>query len=168
MIPTSQAPRVTAALAVFLLCAPLYLATTAQSVGFLDRGELAAVATTLGIAHPSGYPTLTLLAHAVTRLAPRHPLRALDGFAALLVALGAGGLALVFERLLAAGIPGRPPAAPAPHDRARPRARRGAEKAPRAPLSPVARAWCAALAAALVATGAIYWQQANGFEVYPF
>jgi hypothetical protein len=39
----------------------LYVKTMAQTVGFIDSGELATVACTLGIAHPTGYPLFTLL-----------------------------------------------------------------------------------------------------------
>ena len=59
-----------ASLLAFLLTAVLYLATMSRTYGFIDRGELAAVATTLGIAHATGYPTLTLLGHVAVRLFP--------------------------------------------------------------------------------------------------
>jgi hypothetical protein len=39
----------------------VYLTTMCRSVGFTDSGELAVVACTLGIAHPTGYPLFTLL-----------------------------------------------------------------------------------------------------------
>lgn len=39
----------------------VYLRTLAPTVDFIDSGELAAVATTLGIAHPTGYPLFTLV-----------------------------------------------------------------------------------------------------------
>lgn len=52
------------ALASFLL----YLITLAPSVTFIDSGELAAVAYTLGIAHPTGYPLFTLLGWVFARL----------------------------------------------------------------------------------------------------
>ncbi|MDI6802304.1 MAG: DUF2723 domain-containing protein [Bacteroidota bacterium] len=38
----------------------VYVNTLAPSVNFIDSGELAAVAATLGIAHPTGYPLFTL------------------------------------------------------------------------------------------------------------
>ena len=132
-------PRALAALAAFALAAPVYLATMNRTVGFVDRGELAAVATTLGIAHPTGYPTLTLLGHVVTRLAPGPPVLGLNALAALLAALGVGALAWLYDAILARVAPG---------------------------LSLPARAVLAALAAALVGSGAIWWQQANGFEVH--
>jgi hypothetical protein len=37
--------------------------TASETVGLVDSGELSAVAWTLGIAHPTGYPLWTLLAH---------------------------------------------------------------------------------------------------------
>jgi hypothetical protein len=110
-----------------------------RTIGFVDRGELAAVATTLGIAHPTGYPTLTLLGHFVTRLAPVPPVLALNALAALLTALGVAALAWLYDALLARMAPA---------------------------LLPPVRASCAALAAALIGFGSILWQQANGFEVY--
>ena len=46
----------------------VYLRTLAPTVGFIDSGELAAVACTLGIAHPTGYPLFTLLGWMFSRL----------------------------------------------------------------------------------------------------
>jgi tetratricopeptide (TPR) repeat protein len=40
----------------------IYLSTLAPSLDFIDAGELAAVAHTFGIAHPTGYPLFTMLA----------------------------------------------------------------------------------------------------------
>jgi hypothetical protein len=46
----------------------VYLATGAPSLNFIDSGELSTVATTLGIAHPTGYPLFTLLGWLFARL----------------------------------------------------------------------------------------------------
>jgi hypothetical protein len=46
----------------------IYLITLAPSVYFIDSGELAAVASTLGIAHPTGYPLFTIIGHIFTLL----------------------------------------------------------------------------------------------------
>jgi hypothetical protein len=46
----------------------LYLRTLAPTVATGDSGELATVAATLGLAHPPGYPTFTMLGHAFTWL----------------------------------------------------------------------------------------------------
>ncbi|MEX1274686.1 MAG: DUF2723 domain-containing protein, partial [Bacteroidota bacterium] len=44
-----------------LVCFMVYLTTMAPGLSFIDSGELAAVASTLGIAHPTGYPLFALL-----------------------------------------------------------------------------------------------------------
>lgn len=46
----------------------VYLSTLAPTVDFIDSGELAAVATTLGIAHPTGYPLFTLIGYVFAHL----------------------------------------------------------------------------------------------------
>lgn len=126
-----------AALLVTAVCAAFYVPTMNRTVGFIDRGELAAVAVTLGIAHPTGYPTFTLLGHLWTKLLPLPPVLALNLLAALWAACGAGALTLLYD-----GILGRLAAPPAP------------------------RAGLAACGALLTALGTIWWSQANGFEVY--
>ena len=45
-----------------------YVATTAPSVPGGDSGEMMQIAAELGVAHPPGYPTWTMLAHAFTWL----------------------------------------------------------------------------------------------------
>jgi hypothetical protein len=55
-------------LIVFIVSAVLYIKTLAPTVWFIDSGELAAVCTTLGIAHPTGYPLFTLIGHLFTIL----------------------------------------------------------------------------------------------------
>ena len=53
---------------VFIVSLVLYIKTLAPTVWFIDSGELAAVCTTLGIAHPTGYPLFTLIGHLFTIL----------------------------------------------------------------------------------------------------
>ncbi|MFN0158490.1 MAG: protein O-mannosyl-transferase family [Bacteroidota bacterium] len=53
---------------VSLFALGVYLKTLAPSVNFIDSGELAAVASTLGIAHPTGYPLFTLLGWVFSKL----------------------------------------------------------------------------------------------------
>ncbi|MEK7263840.1 MAG: DUF2723 domain-containing protein [Bacteroidota bacterium] len=55
-------------LLLFLLSFGIYAITATRTVSFIDAGELATVASTLGIAHPTGYPFFTLLSHFVTKL----------------------------------------------------------------------------------------------------
>jgi len=144
---------------VFGITALLYVVTMNRTIGFIDRGELAAVATTLGIAHPTGYPTLTLLGFLFTRLVPIRPVLALDLLAALLVAGGAAILTLLFdqtlsrltERSLGRGRAPIPAREPIPLVQ---------------PLRPTPRAVIAAIGALFTALTATWWQQANGFEAY--
>lgn len=84
---------------VFILTFILYLLTSGPTFGFIDEGELAAVAATGGVAHPTGYPTLTMLGGLVTLL-PFRDISELIVLAALLTALGAGVAVVAFERLL--------------------------------------------------------------------
>jgi hypothetical protein len=46
----------------------IYITTLAPTVWFIDSGELSAVASTLGIAHPTGYPLFTIIGHLFTLL----------------------------------------------------------------------------------------------------
>jgi hypothetical protein len=136
MIPRS--PRTRAALVAFLLALPLYLATMNRTVGFNDRGELAAAAHGFGIPHATGYPTLMLLGGALARLLPLPPILTLNALAALLAAASALALVALVDRVLAAVTA----------------------------IAAAARATLALAAALFAATTATWWQQATGFEVY--
>ncbi len=166
--------RILAVAAVFAASAAVGIATMSRSVGLMDYGELAAVATTLGIAHPTGYPTFTLLGHFVTRLIPLRPLLALNLLAVLLVAAGAALLVPLYEAVLERI--GPQPARTRPGGDAR-KARNAPAAGPdRRPSAPSPRATAtvagperlaiAAVAALATALTATWWQQATGFEVY--
>lgn len=67
-----------------------YLFTMAPGVIHLDSGELAAVASSLGIAHPTGYPLFTMSGFVVTKLFFfLSPVAALNLFSAILTAISA-------------------------------------------------------------------------------
>lgn len=90
------------AVSLSVLSFAVYSFTVCPVVSFIDAGELAAVATTLGIAHPTGYPLFTLLA----RLAAMFPVGTeevyrLNLFSALLTACAVGWIfktAMLFSR----------------------------------------------------------------------
>src|SRR3990172_6547598 len=69
----------------------VYLTTLCPTVSFTDAGELATVATTLGIAHPTGYPLFTLLGRlAVMIPSAGEEIVRLNLLAAVLTAASAG------------------------------------------------------------------------------
>ena len=53
---------------VFIVSIFIYIKTLAPTVWFIDSGELAAVASTLGIAHPTGYPLFTIIGYVFSKL----------------------------------------------------------------------------------------------------
>jgi hypothetical protein len=60
--------RTAASLLALLVPLVVYVLTLARDITFVDSGELTAVAATLGIAHPPGYPLFTLLGHLMSLL----------------------------------------------------------------------------------------------------
>lgn len=133
-------PVSTASLLAFLLTGAFYLATMSLTYGFIDRGELAAVASTLGVAHPTGYPTLTLLGYLAVRLLPSvRPVLVLNVLSALWSALGVALLTLVIHRVLRA--------------------------APRGLGAGVLAALSGA-SALFIGFSTVWWSQATGFEAY--
>jgi hypothetical protein len=136
---TTAPPAIVATATSFVVTLSLYLITMNRTIGFIDRGELAATAWTLGIPHPTGYPTLTLLGWLVTHLVPLRPVLVLNAFAAVLVAAGVGALTLLVDDVLA-------------------RVAQQVEPPPRAVL--------AALGATITGVSATWWEQANGYEAY--
>ncbi len=110
-----------------------------RTYGFIDRGELAAVAATLGIAHPTGYPTLTILGHLAVRLVPAPAVLVLNTLSALWCALAVAVLSLLVHRVLRDGFP---------------------------EVGPGIAAALSAFSALTVGFGTIWWSQASGFEVY--
>ena len=69
---TREYLRVWLPLAVFILCFALYWVTLAPTITWqhdgYDGGDLITAAYTLGIPHPTGYPTYMLLGHLITQL----------------------------------------------------------------------------------------------------
>lgn len=81
------------ALAVFVIAFIVYLRTLAPGVGFIDAGELATVVSTLGIAHPTGYPLFTLIGFFFAKLpVAEFVIVRLNIMSALFSALGAAAM----------------------------------------------------------------------------
>lgn len=66
----------------------MYLWTMAPGLSFIDAGELSTVASTLGIAHPTGYPLFTLFARMFSMLPFGKPIENLNLMAAFCCAVG--------------------------------------------------------------------------------
>jgi hypothetical protein len=91
-------------LGVGLTSLAVYSATLTPGVTFIDSGELAAVATTLGVAHPTGYPLFTILGWLAAHVPfGSEPIVRLNFFAATCSAAGAAVLFLAIRRMLAIG-----------------------------------------------------------------
>jgi Protein O-mannosyl-transferase TMEM260-like len=157
-----------AALLSFLVTGTLYLLTMNRTYGFIDSGELAAVATTLGIAHPTGYPTFTLLGHLAVRLVPWvRPVLVLNALSALWSALGVGLAVLLIHYVLQAVLRG------VSSEESRKGATAKKKTAPRAQaraitreLSPLAFAAIAFFSGTFIGLSTTWWSQGTGFEVY--
>ncbi len=74
---------------IFVATLLLYMRTAAPGITFIDSGELAAVATLLGIAHPTGYPLFTLIGRLVTAVpGPLEPIVRLTFLSGFCISLG--------------------------------------------------------------------------------
>ena len=85
----------------FVLSLAIYLLTIAPDVYYTDSGELAAVANSLGIAHPTGYPLFTLIGHLWSNLLPWSAVFNLNLMAAVATALSASFIFLASYELVA-------------------------------------------------------------------
>ncbi|MGB9589733.1 MAG: DUF2723 domain-containing protein, partial [Candidatus Hydrothermia bacterium] len=67
--------------------------TASETVGLVDSGELSAVAWTLGIAHPTGYPLWTMLGHMWSHIIPvGEPVWRLSAMSALCAGIASWGI----------------------------------------------------------------------------
>jgi hypothetical protein len=96
------APDERIALVVAMIAGAVYTATAARDVVVGDSGEFLAAAARLGVAHPPGYPLLTMLGHAFSWL-PIGPLAFRINF--LAVVCGAATVGLVCATALRLGAP---------------------------------------------------------------
>jgi hypothetical protein len=135
-----------AAVAVAFAALAAYLSTMAPGVTFIDSGELAAVASTLGVAHPTGYPLFTLLGWLFSKLPVAHaPILRLNIMAALFCAAGI----FLFVRLMDLLID-----------------RLGRRRSGQASEDAGLRTMASAGTGLLLAFSETYWSQALAIEVY--
>lgn len=84
----------------FIVTSIVYILTMMPDIGFTDSGELAAVAHTLGIAHPTGYPLYTIIAHVWSMISPFSTVYDLNLLAAFCTALSISIFSLVIDEVL--------------------------------------------------------------------
>lgn len=145
------------ALASFLV----YLSTMAPSLCFIDSGELATDISTLGIAHPTGYPLFTLVGWVFIHLIPfGRVIWKLNLFAAVCCSVSVFGFYRLFLFLLAEktligfGI------------RQESSGRKKGKAVESKPLGSTERI-AAGIAALILAFSETFWSQAVSIEVYP-
>jgi hypothetical protein len=128
----------------------VYLFTLAPSLDFIDAGELAAVAHTFGIAHPTGYPLFTMLAGVWSWLPLGDDIVRLNVFAALCAAFGAGFFTDALWNLLGLKAAKKP----------------ARKKGVTAVMSDSTRLIAAVIGALAIAFSRTYWRTALSIEVY--
>ena len=170
-------PIYLAAVAVFTAFI-VYQFTLAHSVDFIDGGELATVCSTLGIAHPTGYPVFTLIGWVFAHLpiASSVVVR-LNIMASFFTALGVGGLVLFANELFQFWMPQRvkrkgKATSVRPPGSIRKDQKQKQSAAPEPAKVPAESSSLLSLLAALVsglaaAFSATWWSQSASVEVYP-
>src|SRR3970040_1764705 len=88
------------AAALSLIVAAVYTTTLNPAVSFIDSGELATAAATLGIAHPTGYPLFTLLGRIIAVVPVDVPLIFKLNVWSLLLAAASVGMFFEFSVLV--------------------------------------------------------------------
>ncbi|MFA6233918.1 MAG: DUF2723 domain-containing protein, partial [Bacteroidota bacterium] len=138
----------------------VYLVTLSPSVDFIDAGELATVAHTWGIAHPTGYPLFTLLAGLWAFLPIGSGIFRLNVFAAVLAAAGAGISVQFFFELL-----GVIPVRTASKGQTKKKSTSSAVSVP-TPVDGLSALKASVAAGLLLAFSGTYWRTALSIEVY--
>lgn len=166
------------ATAIFVVSFIVYTLTLSPGVTFTDAGELAAVCSSLGVAHPTGYPLFTILGKLWLMLPlPFRDIYSLNLLAALLTALSAAVFYLNAKFVLdLVSAPKRVKEKPtqSPRDkkskkRSQPAAQAPVDKSIEQPARAVSeriKIIGAAAVALLYAFGSIVWAQATSIEVY--
>lgn len=85
---------------IFIVTFIVYLLTMMPDLGFTDSGELAAAAHVLGIAHPTGYPLYTIIAHVWSLISPFSTVYDLNLLAGIFTAMSIGIFSLILDEIL--------------------------------------------------------------------
>lgn len=85
---------------IFFLTFIAYFLTMMPDLGFTDSGELAAASDVLGIAHPTGYPLYTIIAHVWSLISPFSTVYDLNLLAGIFTAMSVGIFSLILNDIL--------------------------------------------------------------------
>lgn len=128
------------AIAVGIVAFVVYATTCAPDVWFTDAGELAAVAATQGVAHPTGYPLFSILASIWMKIPfPFSAVFQMNLFAAMATAVGSGLFFLAMRTFFSVG---------------------------NSKISDLSKSLVAAAASLTLAFSSTVWAQATSVEVY--
>jgi hypothetical protein len=148
-----------AALAAFIV----YILTLAPSVWFIDAGELTTVASTLSIAHPTGYPFFTIIGHLFSMLpfssSEVYKMNAMSAFFCSL------GIAMFFFLMKFMISKKENYSAPAVQKKGQKQSAIAASKSPALP--DLIKYALATFSCLILSFSQTYWDTANAVEVYP-
>lgn len=146
----------------------VYIMTLAPTVWFIDSGELAAVATTLGIAHPTGYPLFTIIGHIFTLLPiGSSEIYRLNLMSAVFCSLGVFMFYMLVKFFMQNGtIAEEKPAAKQPKSKS-PKSPASSAKEKITAIPDIIVYTVSGFAALVLAFSKTYWAAANSVEVYP-
>lgn len=155
------------ALAAALIAFTVYLMTLAPTVWFIDSGELAAVATTLGIAHPTGYPLFTIIGHLFSMLPiGTSEIYRLNLMSSFFCSLGIFMSFLLMKYILGKGEDSAPVKA-IDKNKKQIKSPNATVKEKLAALPDIIVFSAAGFASLILAFSKTYWGAANSVEVYP-
>ncbi len=160
-------------LAAALIAFSVYLMTLAPTVWFIDSGELAAVATTLGIAHPTGYPLFTIIGHIFSILPiGTSEIYRLNLMSSFFCALGIFMFFLLMRYLLSSGenitaLTEKPVLKVSDKNKKQTKSLSAALKEKLISLPDIIVYSVAGFASLVLAFSKTYWGSANSVEVYP-
>lgn len=158
---SSKSKKYITASALFIVTFAVYIRTLAPSVWFIDSGELAAVASTLGIAHPTGYPLFTLVGHLFSILPiSSSQIYNLNLMSAFFCSLAVFMFAFLMKFILEHH--NQPVQAEKGKKAA---AKKGTQKTEQ--LSPIIEYGIVIFSAFFLAFSRTFWDSANAVEVYP-
>jgi Protein O-mannosyl-transferase TMEM260-like len=140
----------------------VYLTTLAPSVVQIDSGELAAVQSTLGIAHPTGYPLFTLLGFLFSKI----PLPFTNILKANLLAAIFCGLGVVFLIKSSYLMLGHPQAKARPKPAGKKSRKKMTPPEPPWVLEETGRIISSAFSGLVAAFSLTVWRQSTSVEVY--